>query len=153
MRKYIKFIVSAVACTLFLASCDEEDFGMDELDFTLLMDCMWVPEGGNPTSGSDEIPTIAVDPEYPVYFADEGQSLHILHYASGEYIPYKAYEAQINPVTKIVTFSREGEKTYVANIAILNTRYLTVYFGGDEDEYVIYRRDKMPSELPVWAAK
>ena len=135
-----------------LTACEEEDFGLEEIDFTLLTDCMWVPDGGNPTIGS-EVPAIACDPEYPVYFNDDGTKLYILHCTGGDYIPYKAYDAQVNSIIKVVTLSREGEKKYVAHISILNNRYLTVYFGDDEDDFVIYRRDKMPAELSVGYGK
>lgn len=142
-----------MAFAFAFTACEEEDFGREEMDFTLLTDCMWIPDGVNPTSGSEEIPAIACDPEYPLYFNSDGTKLHILHCAGGDYTPYKTYDAQINSIIKVVTLSREGEKTYVAHISILNSRYLTVYFGDDDDDFVIYRRDKMPAELSVGSAK
>lgn len=153
MSKFIKILISAIILTFAFTACQEEDFGLEDMDFTLLTDCMWVPDGGNPTTGTGDIPVIACDPKYPVYFNADGTKLHILHCSGGEYIPYKTYDAQVNSIIKVVTLSREGEKIYVAHISILNNRYLTVYFGDDEEDFVIYRREKMPAELSVGSAK
>ena len=146
------FLVCAIG---IFTSCRQNDLGVDDdgINFSLLFDCMWVPEQRDHIPDTEEIPFVALDSKYPVYFSEDGTKLEILHHIGDDYTPYKTYNALIDETTAIIMLSAKGEQTYWAKIHRLNPGYLTVYFGSDEDNYIIYKREKMPAELSVGNAK
>ncbi len=143
-------LLACIAVVSLFAACQEENFGgEDGMNFELLFDCMWVPDSRGHIPSTDEIPPVALDPAYPVYFNNEGTKLEVLHHSGDNYTPYMTYDALVNRATKVITLSSEGRKTYVAHITILSPNHLSVYFGEDEDNHVVYNREELPPEISL----